>query len=554
MRKWSSILLLAMLMLSPAGAQIPAALQIAGTNGIATVTLPSSGGYFIGQFEMSTNLTPPSTWTTIGAASWMADFQTNFSATNSQEFFRFVQHYPVFEFAIFYNLNMEFVSASPMTVKGPVFCNQSIWEGSSTLTFASTVDAVGTNDTTATDPFANDYTASGNHAFSLAGQPVSGAGALNLSIGTNAEAILDLPPLAYAMGTLAAYSNTGQVYLANAADLYITNSARGTNFGALTSTGTNTFIYYQDSLNAQSLTPISPDYYSLKTGGSTNFVSISPTAGLDCVTNVRFASYSFITNVLFYDWREGWNGGSGINGKGKVVQAIQIDISTFNKWLTNTASNGGSFVNNNYNGTCVQDKGHPIDSIYVYNAVPLTTTALPAVRVVNGQQLPSDYGFTIATPQPLYILGNYNVQTPAGSSSGQNNTVYTYPAALMADAITILSSNWNDTVTSKDPSVSPSTTTINAACLEGIVQSNPDISGNYSGGVENFLRFLEAWGTLYFNGSIVVMFPSQYATNSWQQTGNYYTAPTRNWAFDTNFTQVSKLPPLTPQVVNFVTP
>ena len=43
------------------------------------------------------------------------------------------------------------------------------------------------------------------------------------------------------------------------------------------------------------------------------------------------------------------------------------------------------------------------------------------------------------------------------------------------------------------------------------------------------------------------MFPSQYATNYWQQTGNYYNAPNRNWAFDTNFVQQAELPPLTPQ-------
>jgi hypothetical protein len=78
----------------------------------------------------------------------------------------------------------------------------------------------------------------------------------------------------------------------------------------------------------------------------------------------------------------------------------------------------------------------------------------------------------------------------------------------------------------------------------------------YSGGVENFLRLLENWSSasLWYNGSIVAMFPSQYATNFWQQTGNYYTAPTRSWAFDTNFTNLSKLPPLTPMVVNDVTP
>jgi hypothetical protein len=59
---------------------------------------------------------------------------------------------------------------------------------------------------------------------------------------------------------------------------------------------------------------------------------------------------------------------------------------------------------------------------------------------------------------------------------------------------------------------------------------------------------------LYYNGSIVVMFPSIYATNSWQPTGNYYNVPVREWAFDYNFTNVTKLPPLTPMVVNYATP
>ena len=74
-------------------------------------------------------------------------------------------------------------------------------------------------------------------------------------------------------------------------------------------------------------------------------------------------------------------------------------------------------------------------------------------------------------------------------------------------------------------------------------------SKGYSGGVENFLRMLENWSgqTLYYNGSIVVMFPSQYATNCWQQTGYYYSAPNRSWAFDTNFFIGDNLPPLTPR-------
>jgi len=44
------------------------------------------------------------------------------------------------------------------------------------------------------------------------------------------------------------------------------------------------------------------------------------------------------------------------------------------------------------------------------------------------------------------------------------------------------------------------------------------------------------------------MFPSQYATNKWRATGNYYNAPHRAWAFDLNFQNNNGLPPLTPRV------
>jgi len=158
-------------------------------------------------------------------------------------------------------------------------------------------------------------------------------------------------------------------------------------------------------------------------------------------------------------------------------------------------------------------------------------------------------------------LGNYNSQNNGVSALGLWSTngstvatANTLPAAIMGDSVTILSTNWSDSVTNKMPN--PGNTTVNAAMLEGIVASNPNISGNYSGGVENFLRLLENWQNdptgagnqqaLTYNGSIVVLFYSQYATNSWQQTGGYYNPPTRNWAFDLNFKVANKLPPMTP--------
>jgi hypothetical protein len=461
---------------------------------------------------------------------------------------------PLYQFAIFYNVNLEIDPGKPMTINGPVFCNQSIWEGSSVCTFSNTVTAVGTNNTTATDYFAKNYTGSGNPTFSLAGQPVDHANALVMPIGTNNNpatilGLLNLPPPAYAMGTAAAYSSNGMVYPANGADLVISNASFGTNFVS-NPKGTNTIIYFQDS----SLVPIPFDFYILKrpVGFITNYVSPNLYDTNRCYTNVLYAGYSFVTNVVFPDWREGWNNGSG---PAKTVQAVQIDIGLLNKWLTNT-----TVINSGYNYdniSKVPHSGHHICSVYVYNSVPLTPTTLPAVRVVNGAQLPDPgtppkrAGLTVATPFPMYVKGDYNSKDSSGSALGLANTLHTYPAALMADSITILSGSWNDGVAGKMPGAG--TTTVNAAMLEGIVASDPTISGDYSGGVENFIRLLEDWSngggqTLTYNGSIIVLFYSQVATNHWRQTGNYYNPPTRNWAFDLNFKDSAKLPPLTPSI------
>ncbi|MEK7707793.1 MAG: hypothetical protein AAB380_07335, partial [Verrucomicrobiota bacterium] len=98
-------------------------------------------------------------------------------------------------------------------------------------------------------------------------------------------------------------------------------------------------------------------------------------------------------------------------------------------------------------------------------------------------------------------------------------------------------------------------TTVTAAILAGIVPTtNSGGIKRYSGGVENFPRFLEDWNnkTLTYNGSMVVLFPSRYATNFWISPGNYYNPPTRKWAFDVNLLNWNKLPPATPQVQKLV--
>ena len=104
----------------------------------------------------------------------------------------------------------------------------------------------------------------------------------------------------------------------------------------------------------------------------------------------------------------------------------------------------------------------------------------------------------------------------------------------MADAITILSSSWNNNYYNTNSGVPTAVnTTINAAFLTGNVPSN---GRNYSGGIENFIRYLETWTgyTNTYNGSMVCVFPSQIANQPWNGSG-YYNPPSRNWTYDTNF-------------------
>ena len=113
---------------------------------------------------------------------------------------------PMFQFAIFYNVNLEIAPGQPMNISGPVFCNQNIWEGASDCTFASTVAAVGTNAPQTADPFALNYNDTGASTFSMAGQPVNHVNALVMPIGTNNSpgavvSLLNLPPAPYTMGT-----------------------------------------------------------------------------------------------------------------------------------------------------------------------------------------------------------------------------------------------------------------------------------------------------------------------------------------------------------------
>ena len=158
--------------------------------------------------------------------------------------------------------------------------------------------------------------------------------------------------------------------------------------------------------------------------------------------------------------------------------------------------------------------------------------AFPATRLISGATLKE--GLTVVSENPVYTLGNYN-------------TVNKKPAAVMTDAYTVLSKDWDDAKSTLSlANRVAGSTTANVSFISGYV---PSAGGNYSGGVENFPRFLEKWDgkTFKWAGSMVQMWLSEQADSPWSY-GSYYTAPNRDWDFDTDLLNPDKLPPGTPMV------
>ena len=386
---------------------------------------------------------------------------------------------PLFQFAIFYNMDLEINPGPNMTVRGRVHSNGHLYaQPQATLRFVGDVTAAGEiiHGKMPEDPLNR----SGGTIIYDA-EHDGGVNSLNLPIGhdddnspASVRQIVEMPPV----GELPE-SQLGKERFYNKADMIVlVYDNRVETFGGLPATGNPTIPWSTAS--------------------------------------------SFIrTNVTFFNKREG-----------KTVKATVLDVGQLRSY-------------NNTSNPLKTALGHDISSVYIKDLRTQTTDTQPGIKVINGQTLPPS-GLTIATPQPLYVQGHYNAPS---SALGTANTSQTKPAALIADAITVLSGGWVDGDSTSSLSTRDAQhTTVNAAFLAGIVKTT---SASYNDGVENFPRFLEDWGgrTFTYNGSMVVMYESQVATALWRGTGStigIYNPPTRNWNFDNNFLDPTKLPPGTP--------
>jgi Tfp pilus assembly protein PilX len=159
-------------------------------------------------------------------------------------------------------------------------------------------------------------------------------------------------------------------------------------------------------------------------------------------------------------------------------------------------------------------------------------------------------GFTVASENPVYVEGDYNASVGAGYGDPHS------AASIISDAVTLLSNNWSDTVSLKNPNNlggrAGVTTWYRMAIAAGKTLAFPQpVWGGQDmgtdGGMHNFLRYLESWGgTLNYEGSLVSLYSSQYATGVFKCCTTVYSPPTRAYQFDQLFLQPQNLPPATP--------
>lgn len=253
---------------------------------------------------------------------------------------------------------------------------------------------------------------------------------------------------------------------------------------------------------------------------------------------------------------------------------------TVNPAAANGAPNGGlpdTGEDVNGNGTLETYGQFPSydgaqQSVVTGSAAPLTTAARPwtgltqaqahtnravlfrrALKLVNGTlgNIVAP-GLTIVSENPVYLQGDWNASVAAGFGNPHVAT------AILADAVTLLSNNWNDINSFTSPyatagRVRSANTFYRVAIIAGKGPSFPQPAGGWAatdfgtdGGAHNFLRMLEQGGTVTYSGSIATFYYNRQATGTYKCCATVYGAPTRTFSFDTDFLDPTLLPPQTP--------
>jgi len=500
----------------------------------------------------------------------------------------------LFQFAVFYEGNLELAPGSNMLIQGPVATNASAYLGTVsgvTLTLASSVYYF-QNYEGAADPLSGEtdsITSSGlndpiynpnplsappaqapqranqvqklSSQASFIGDVNVGADVLNPSYAqayTNPNtgqvdpneiyrAVIAPPPVVSGTTTLLTEDPlvaASRMY--NAAGILITISQA-------TPTSTPTV----DIGGKQTDGSINPTAYD------TDFASTLNTGTATSVIGAPIPNAHNPTQALLrypiVDPREALNGQNAVN-------ITTLDIGNLTTAVT-AAMGTDSNLAANYNGV-----------VYVYDKTDNATVSpstLNGILLKNATTTPNfpdstgnPLGFTVVTNNGLYVQGDYN--TTQINVSGQQ---VPNPSGIMGDAVTALSYGYDPTLnaynalmpnnglqawanrnaTTSPGDTSPYGMTIDAAILTGNTPTNTSVSPEIkSGGAQNLVRLIENWYSdphgleLSITGSLGQLFSSDFFQGAWPGTGNYaalgnnpaYLQPhQRNFSYDLNFQQ-----------------
>lgn len=251
------------------------------------------------------------------------------------------------------------------------------------------------------------------------------------------------------------------------------------------------------------------------------------------------------------DFRQGRNSGTDDRGE---INLVRIDVERLRAWVEEEDEDGPTFRPEWWNGgVFVHMPEAPADPNRRDRVIGARSDW--AIQLFNGRTIPNRQavdtngarGMTFATNSALYVQGSFNAPGGANWDASTFGTEQgaEAPAALVADAITLLSDNWDNVNSAKGigSRTASNRSDFSAALIMGNVPSQRD--RGYSGGLENFPRFLEQWGnsrTAAYRGSLIRLFRSESHDAPWPGTGNTYSAPNREWSFHTGFREFT--PPL----------
>jgi hypothetical protein len=267
------------------------------------------------------------------------------------------------------------------------------------------------------------------------------------------------------------------------------------------------------------------------TGGNDPHKLIERASGGNSDSYENKADLKIIDGVPYVKAGSIWTDISGMLPSGTITcgASTQFYDSHEKKYVNNTQIDMGKLASSGY---------FPSNGVIYVSDQRSSSGYMNGVSLVNGTSI--GYPTTIASENPMYVEGDFN-------------TVNKQPVAALTDAVTFLSNNWDNslaTSSSKYYNRKATQTSVNISFVTGDIAPS---GTNYGGGLENLPRFLEDWNGTKFKirGSMVEGWRSQQAMGTWryiQAWDAYYSAPTRDWGFDTDLNDPSKLPPETPCV------